>query len=69
MNENESLHLFLLILLPFFGVVALLKEAGEEDKKKDSVSTDPPGEYRGKATFDEENLKCVSEDTNKLNLY
>ena len=68
MNENESLHLFLLILLPFFGVVALLKEAGEEDEKKDSVSTDPPGEYGGEIALNEEQLESVSEDANKLDL-
>ena len=68
MNENESLHLFLLILLLFFGVVALLKEAGEEDEKKDSVSTDPPCEYGGEIAINEEQLESVSEDANKLDL-
>lgn len=51
-NKN-LLSLILLILLFFLVFVALLKEAGEEDEKKDSMPTNPPGKYRGKATFGE----------------
>ena len=55
-------------MLPFFGVVALLKEAEEEDEKKKSVPTNPPGEYGGEIAINEEQLESVSEDTNKLDL-